>query len=58
MFDHSKIKLTLKINKTEISRVVATLERFGYQLIAKYQEGPEISNEKERIDILLKYLDL
>lgn len=58
LFDPSKIKLTLKINKTEISHIVATLERFGYKLIAKYQEGPEMSNEKERIDILLKYLDL
>ena len=58
LLDPSKIKLTLKINKTEISRIVATLERFGYKLIARYQEGPEMSNEKERIDILLKYLDL
>lgn len=56
--DPSKIKLTLKINITEISRIVATLERFGYKIIAQYQDSPMASNEKERMDILLKYLDI
>ncbi|MCZ6520905.1 MAG: CBS domain-containing protein [Bacteroidetes bacterium] len=58
LLDPSKIKLTLKINITEISRIVATLERFGYKIIAQYQDSPMASNEKERMDILLKYLDI
>jgi len=56
--DPSKIRLTLKLNQIDVSRVVATLERFNYKIIAKYQESPLISNEKERIDILLKYLEI
>jgi len=56
--DPSKIRLTLKLNQIDVSRVVATLERFNYKIIAKYPESPLISNEKERIDILLKYLEI
>lgn len=56
--DASKIKLTLKINKTDLSRIIATLERFGYKIVATFQETEHISNDKERLDILLKYLDI
>lgn len=58
MMDPSKIKLTLKINKSDTSRIIATLERFNYKVIAKFQHPTMITNEKERIDILLKYLNI
>ncbi len=57
-FDSTKIKLTLKVNKTDPSRAIATLERFGYKIIARYQETKPLDNQKERLDILLKYLDI
>lgn len=56
--DPSKIKLTIKVNKTDLSRIMATLERFGYKIIASFQEAEYISNDKERLDILLRYLDI
>jgi DNA-binding winged helix-turn-helix (wHTH) protein len=56
--DPAKIKLTLKINKLDLSRTIATLDRFGFKIIARFQENQVISNEKERLDILLKYLDI
>jgi acetoin utilization protein AcuB len=56
--DTEKVKLTLKINKTDLSRIIATLERFGYHIIAHYQEVVGHSNEKERLEILLKYLSI
>lgn len=56
--DPTKFKLTLKINKVDLSHIIATLERFGYKIIARFQESEVISNEKERLDILLKYLDI
>ena len=56
--DPSKIKLTIKVNKTDLSRIIATLERFGYKIIASFQESEVISNDKERLDILLRYLDI
>jgi len=57
-FDSSMLRLTLKINRTDLSRIVATLERFGYKIIARYQETNVTDNQKERLDILLKYLDI
>ncbi len=57
--DKGKIKITLKINQLDLSRIAATLERFNYRIIGRYQEM-NISNsgEQERLDMLLKYLDL
>jgi len=58
-FDSGMLRLTLKINQTDLSRIVATLERFGYKIIARYQESEAVSdNQKERLDSLLKYLDI
>jgi hypothetical protein len=37
---------------------VATLERFGYKVIGRYQESKPVGTEKERIDMLLRYLDI
>lgn len=56
--DPLKIKLTLKINKTELAHIVATLERFGYKIIARYQESDRDNNEQERLNQLLKFLDI
>lgn len=56
--DPGKIKLTLKVNQIDLTRVVATLERFGYKVIGRYQESIPIGSEKERIDMLLRYLDI
>ena len=56
--DPLKIKLTIKINKTELAHIVATLERFGYKIIARYQESDQDNNEQERLNQLLKFLDI
>jgi CBS domain-containing protein len=55
--DPTKFRLTLKLNKEDLSHIIATMERFGYRVVAKYQEVKGISNEKERLDILMRYLD-
>jgi CBS domain-containing protein len=56
--DDSKIKLTLKLDKTELRHVKATLERFGYRVIDHYQEETGISSEEDRIGNLLRFLDI
>ena len=56
--DASKTKLTLKINQTELSHISATFERFGYKIIGKFQEAEVKSNEQDRYDMLMKYLDI
>ena len=56
--DPVKIRLTLKINQLDLSRIVATLERFNYKVIGRYHETKPMGDEKERIDMLLRYLDI
>jgi acetoin utilization protein AcuB len=56
--DAGKIKVTVKINQLEISRIVATLERFGYTVIGRYQEQQPQDEGKERIDMLMRYLNI
>ncbi|MFM8913891.1 MAG: cbs domain containing protein, partial [Flammeovirgaceae bacterium] len=56
--DKGKIKLTLKINQVDIKRIVATLERFNYWVIARYKETKHEDHEKEKIDLLLRYLEI
>jgi CBS domain-containing protein len=56
--DNGKIKLTLKIDKTELRHIKATLERFGYRILDQYQEEEEVSSEEDRIGNLLRFLDI
>ncbi|MDH5379618.1 MAG: CBS domain-containing protein [Cyclobacteriaceae bacterium] len=56
--DPGKIKLTLKINSTELNRVIATLERFDYKIIAKFQDNEISEPERDRIDLLFRYLEI
>jgi len=56
--DKGKIKLTLKINQMDLSRIVATLERFGYRVIGRYQESRTDTDDKDRIDMLMRYLNI
>jgi acetoin utilization protein AcuB len=56
--DSAKLRLTLKINQLDLSRIVATLERFGYRVIGRYQETKTVPAEKERLDMLMRYLDI
>lgn len=56
--DPVKMNVTLKLDKKDVSRIVATLERFNYNVVGLYQEESIISYEKERLDALMKYLNI
>lgn len=50
-------RLTLKLNRRDISLVISTLERFGYQIEAAFANTPVESIDQERLDSLLRYLN-
>ncbi|MES2386648.1 MAG: CBS domain-containing protein [Bacteroidota bacterium] len=60
--DAARIRLTLKLNQLDVSRVVATLERFGYNITALYNQADDqnaqVNPDRERLDSLLKYLSI
>ncbi len=56
--DPNIIRVTLKLDRKDASRTVATLERFSYKVVSLFQEASVASYEKERLDALLRYLDI
>lgn len=56
--DPEYVKLTLKLNKSDLSRVIATLERHQYKILTYFQEGQSEDQDKDRLDLLFKYLNI
>lgn len=57
--DPYRIRLTLKVNTPNLTRIAATLERFGYTITAQFNGVGELGeDEQERYNALLKYLSL
>ena len=57
MEDTTKMKVTIKLNTTEIQQVIRTLERFGYKVAASYYEN-ESDDLRDRYDSLMNYLSI
>lgn len=56
--DPNFVFLTLKLNKEDLTTVIATLERFDYKIVAKFHESNNGNTEKERLDNLLNFLNI
>lgn len=56
--EKDNLYLTLKLNKEDLTTITATLERFGYQVVGKFHDVENVENEKERLDNLMKFLDI
>lgn len=56
--DVNKLLLTLKINILESTRVIATLERFGYNIVAQFLDSEEQESHQDRLNLLLKFIDI
>lgn len=56
--DPYQIKLTLKLNASDLTRIIATLERFEYRITAQFSDGAKYDVGRDRLDMLLKYLDI
>lgn len=56
--DPHRIKLTLKINRNDLQRIIATLERFNYSIIAEFDEVATAPGNQDRLDLLFRYLNI
>ena len=52
------IDVTLKINKHNVQSIIATLNRFDYEVKATFNEEEYVDGLKERYDGLLMYLNV
>ena len=55
--DSKKLEVTLKINKTEISRILHTFERFNYTVLASYNESEYHKDLNDRYDEFMRFLN-
>ncbi len=55
--DSNKLEVTLKINKTEISRVLHTFERFNYTVLASYNETEYQKDMQFKYDEFMRFLN-
>ncbi len=55
--DSTKLEVTLKINKTEISRILHTFERFNYTVLASYNESEYHKDLQGKYDEFMRFLN-
>jgi acetoin utilization protein AcuB len=56
--DSTRMEVTLKINKQDISAIVATFLRYEYDIKATFNHSGDNDNSKDRYDSLMNYLNL
>lgn len=57
--DNNRLEVTLKINKTDLSGIIQTFQRYNYKIKSIYGNNHQIDALlKDRVDMLLKYLDV
>lgn len=56
--DSGKHAVTIKVDSTEIKHIVATFERYQYQVKAYFQESDMVEIIKDRYDSLMNYLNI
>lgn len=56
--DSKKMNVTLKLNQTNLDRVISTLNRFNYVVSASYQSGEYEEDLRSRYDGFMRYLNI
>ena len=56
--DTTRLELTLKVNKTDITGLVASLERYNYQVKEVYNNIKIDDGSQERFDSFMTYLNV
>jgi acetoin utilization protein AcuB len=56
--DGYKIKVTLKVNTMDLTRIIATFERFNYRIIAQFHDAGEVKDDQDRLELLMRYLNI
>ena len=56
--DNEVILVTLKINKSDLGRIIATFERYDYDVYSSFHQTTLPDIDQERLNMLLKYLSI
>lgn len=56
--DSTKLEVTLKINKTELSAIIASFERYNYQVKAVFNSTKTDDGTEDRFNSFMNYLNV
>ena len=56
--ESTRLEVAIKLNKTDISAVLQTFDRYGYYVKASFGEEDDIESLKENYDSLINYLNI
>jgi acetoin utilization protein AcuB len=56
--DSTELEITLKINRTDISRIIATFNRFDMTIKASFTESDYVDTLQEHFDSFMSYLNV
>jgi CBS domain-containing protein len=56
--DSTRMEVTLKVNKQDISAIIATFLRYEYDIKATFNHSDDNDNSRDRYDSLMNYLNL
>lgn len=56
--DSTRMEVTLKVNKQDISGILATFLRYGYEVKATFNHSENRDSSMDRYDALMNYLNL
>jgi len=56
--DSTRMEVTLKVNKVDISAIIATFTRYEYDIKATFNHIDDTQGSKDRYDSLMNYLNL
>src|ERR1700744_1401847 len=56
--DSTRMEVTLKVNKQDISAIIATFLRYEYDVKATFNHTGDNDNSRDRYDSLMNYLNL
>jgi len=56
--DSTRMEVTLKVNKQDISAIIATFLRYEYDIKATFNHNDETDNSRDRYNSLMNYLNL
>ncbi|MCB0549263.1 MAG: CBS domain-containing protein [Phaeodactylibacter sp.] len=56
--ESTRLDITIKINRQNVQSIIATLERFNYEVKASFNESDYVGSLQERYDALMSYLNV
>lgn len=56
--DSTKVEVTIKVNKEDLSRIIQTFNRYNYTIKATFQQGEYGHDLKNRLDEFMHFLNI